>query len=393
MTPIDVAKARATTPGCERVLHLDHAGASLMSQPVLDAVVAHLRRSAEVGGYRAAAEAAPALDDTYGALATLLGCDTGEVALTDSATRAWTSAVYALPLTQRDQIITTRSEYGSNAIALLQLRARSGCELVLVDDDEAGAVDLDALARALEHGSTAFVSLTHVPTQSGLVNPAAEVGRLCREAGTTFVLDACQSAGQLPLDVADLGCHVLTATGRKFLRGPRGVGVLYVDHDLAVRLEPIVLDMFSATWVEPGRYEVREDARRFELWESDVAGRIGLGVAVWEALDRGVEEIAARIGMLATSLRDRLQDLDGVTVRDRGHHLCAITTFTVDGIPAQQVADRLRGRDVNVSVAVASSAQHDLPHRGLTSVVRASVHYLTTTEELDRFIETLAELT
>ena len=315
-----------------------------------------------------------------------------EVALTDSATRGWTSVVYGLPMAAGDRLITTRSEYGSNAIALLQLQARTGCEIVLVEDDEHGQVDLEALAIALDHEHVALVSLTHVPTQSGLVNPAAAVGRLCREAGVLFVLDACQSAGQLPLDVEELGCHVLSATGRKFLRGPRGTGLLYVQRELALQLEPLVLDLHAATWVAPERYEIRLDARRFEMWESDVAGRIGLGVAVDHALGWGLDAIAERNATLAVGLRGRLAEIPGVTVRDRGAQLCAITTFTVDGVSAQDVAERLQTEGVNVSSSTATSAQLDLPHRGLDAVVRASVHYVTTDDELDRAAALIAKI-
>lgn len=393
MSGIDVTTARAMTPGCAHVLHLNHAGASLLSQPVLDAVVGHLQLEAEIGGYEAASAASDAVEHTYDALASLLGCRRDEVALSDSATRGWTSAVHALPLSAGDRVITTRAEYGSNAIALLQLQRRTGCEIVLVEDDEHGQVDLDALSIALDHERVALVSLTHVPTQSGLVNPAADVGRLCRDAGALFVLDACQSAGQLPLDVAELGCHILTGTGRKFVRGPRGTGFLYVDRSLVEQLEPLVLDMFGATWVAPERYELRPDARRFELWEADVAGRVGLGVAVDQALAWGLDAIAERTTALAAGLRARLAALPGVEVRDRGVQLCAITTFTLEGVPAQQVADRLRAEGINVATSVATSAQLDLPHRGLDAVVRASVHYITTDDELDRFADVLGSLT
>jgi selenocysteine lyase/cysteine desulfurase len=385
VTTIDVRAARALTPGCERVLHLNHAGASLMTQPVLDAVVGHLRLESEIGGYEAAAQAADAIDHTYDAVAALISCERDEVALMDSATRGWAAAVYALPLRAGDRVITSRSEYGSNAIALLQLQRRTGCEIVLVEDDEHGQIDLDALSVALDHDHVGLVSLTHVPTQSGLVNPAAAVGALCREAGVLFVLDACQSAGQLPLDVAELGCHVLTATGRKFLRGPRGTGFLYVQRELVQQLEPVVLDLLAATWVSPTRYEIRPDARRFEMWESDIAGRIGLGVAIDQALGWGLNAIAAHNAALAAGLRARLAELPGVTLRDRGAQLCAITTFTVDGLPAADVVARLRAQGTNVTASVATSAQLDLPHRGLDAVVRASVHYVTTEEELDRF--------
>ncbi|HEX4868330.1 MAG TPA: aminotransferase class V-fold PLP-dependent enzyme [Acidimicrobiales bacterium] len=392
MTGIDVDRARDLTPGAAEVLHLNHAGASLLPQPVLDTVIAHLHREATTGGYEAAAEAAEALAAVYDSVAALLGCGPDEIALTDSATRGWASVVHSLPLRPGERVITGRAEYGSNAIALLQLQRRTGCELVLVDDDEHGQIDLDALAQALDHDHVGFVSLVHVPTQSGLVNPAAEVGRLCRGAEVLFVLDACQSAGQLPLDVAELGCHVLTATGRKFLRGPRGTGFAYVDRHLVQHLEPPMLDLLAATWVAPERYEIRPDARRFEMWEADIAGRLGLGAAVDHALSWGLDAIAARNATLAAGLRDRLSAIPGVTVRDRGARLCAITTFTIDGLEPEDVVARLRAQGTNVTASTATSAQLDLPHRGLRAVVRASVHYLTTDEELDRFAAQVAGL-
>lgn len=390
MGDIDVRRAREQTPGCSEVLHLDHAGASLPAQPVLDAVIGHLQLEATVGGYTAAARMGDAYEAVYDSVASLLGCARDEVALTDSASRGWTSAVHSVPLRAGDRLVTTRSEYGSNAIALLQLRRRTGCDLVLVDDDRAGQVDLDGLQRALDHATLTVVSLTHVPSHSGHVNPAAEVGRLCRAANAMFVLDASQSAGQLPLDVAELGCHILAATGRKFLRAPRGTGFLYVERDLCYQLEPTMIDMRSATWVAPDRYKLRRDARRFELWESSVAGRLGLGVAIDMAQALGLEAIAARNARLADGLRDRLRSIKGVEVHDRGEQQSAITTFTVGDGSARDLVETLRGEGINVSAVPVTSAQLDLPRRGLDGLVRASVHYLTTDDELDRFAARVA---
>ena len=389
---IDVDRARALTPGCEEVLHLNHAGASLLPQPVLDAVVGHLEREAHTGGYEAANEAAADLRRPYTALAELIGAQPDQIALLDSASRAWDMAVYSLPLEPRDRVLIGRAEYGANAISLLQLQGRTGCQIVLIDDDEHGQIDLDALERALQEDETAMVSLVHVPTQSGLVNPAVEVGRLCREAGVLFVLDACQSAGQLPLDVTELGCGILTGNGRKFLRGPRGTGFLWMHPELLPRIEPVMLDLHAASWVAPDRYEIRADAGRFEMWERDAAAQIGLGVAVDHALGWGIEAIAERNAGLAAGLRARLAELPGVTVRDRGAQLCAITTFTVDGIGPAEVQERLRAVGVNVSVSTLDSAQLDLSNRGLESVVRASLHYVTTEEELDRFASLLRDV-
>jgi cysteine desulfurase/selenocysteine lyase len=389
---IDVDRARALTPGCDTVLHLNHAGASLLPQPVLDAVVGHLELEARTGGYEAAAEAAPALERTYAALAELLGAEADQIALLDSASRAWDMAVYSLPLEPQDRVLIGRAEYGANAISLLQLQRRTGCQLVLVEDDEHGQMDLDALDRALREDETAMVSLVHVPTQSGLVNPAVEVGRLCNEHGVLFVLDACQSAGQLPLDVRELGCGILTGNGRKFLRGPRGTGFLWMHPDLIERVEPVMLDLHAASWVAPDRYEIRGDAGRFEMWERDAAAQVGLGVAVDHALGWGIEAIAKRNAVLAAGLRARLEEIPGVVVRDRGEQLCAICTFTVESMEPEEVRSRLRVDGINVSVSTLDSAQLDLAHRGLDSVVRASLHYVTTEEELDAFAAGLRSL-
>jgi selenocysteine lyase/cysteine desulfurase len=389
---LDVDKARALTPGCERVLHLNHAGASLLPQPVLDAVIGHLELESQIGGYEAAEAAAPQLERTYAALAELIGASASDIALTDSNTAAWNAAVHAFPLTEGHRVVLTRAEYGSNAISLLQLRDRTGCELVLVDDDADGQVDLADLERALAEGPVAFVSLVHVPTGSGLVNPAEEVGRLCRAAGVPLVLDACQAVGQLPVDVEAIGCDVLTGNGRKFLRGPRGTGFLYVRPSLLPRLRPITLDLRSATWVAPDLYEVRPDVRRFEQWEADVAARIGLGVAADHALGWGIDAIADRDTTLAEGLRHRLTAVPGVTVHDKGAHRCAITTFTVAGRSPDEVRLALRDQAVNVSVTAVSQAQYDLPHRALGDVVRASLHYVTTEDELDRFSSLIGEL-
>lgn len=389
---IDVDRARSLTPGCQHVLHLNHAGASLLPQPVLDAVVGHLELEARIGGYEAAEAAQPALEGVYASLGRLLGSGADEIALVDSATTAWNAAVGALPVATGDRVLCTRAEYGANAISLLLLQERTGCELVVVEDDADGQVDLDAFAAALKAGPVAFASLVHVPTGSGLVNPAAEVGRLCQDAGVPLVLDACQSVGQLPIDVEAIGCSILTASARKFLRGPRGVGFLYVHRDLLPRLHPRTLDLRSAEWVAPDRYEARSDMRQLEQFEADIAARVGLGAAVDHALEWGIDAIAERVGRLAEDLRGRLAAIPGVTVHDKGSHRCAITTSAVDGVAATEVAARLREQAINVSVVLPGFAQHDLPHRGLGELVRASVHYVTTEAELDQAADAVAAL-
>jgi cysteine desulfurase / selenocysteine lyase len=387
---IDLERARRETPGCAHVVHLNNAGSALPPSCVVDAVVDHLRLEARIGGYEAADAAGAQAERTYQAIAALLGCSPDEIALVENATRAWDMAFYALRFAPGDRILTARAEYASNAIALLQVAARTGARVEFVPDDASGQLDVDALARMLDE-RVKLVAVTHVPSHGGLVNPAEAIGRLTRAAGVPFLLDGCQSVGQMPIDVERIGCDMLSATGRKFLRGPRGTGFLYVRRGLIERLEPPFLDLHAATWTAPHRFQVRADARRFENWEKNVAGTIGLGVAVDYALGWGLEPIAQRVVGLAGRLRAMLAELPGVTVHDRGQDRCGIVTFSSDQRDATAVAAALRGLNINVSVSPVSYAVMDLGARGLPDLVRASVHYYNSDDELDRLCDALAQ--
>jgi selenocysteine lyase/cysteine desulfurase len=344
-----------------------------------------------MGGYEAAAAAADQVERTYAAIAQLINCRVDEIAVVENATRAWDMAFYGLSLGPGDRILTARAEYASNVIAFLQVAERTGAVVEVIDNDESGQLSVSDLRRRLSNGKgpVKLVAITHVPTQGGLVNPAEEVGAAAREAGVPFLLDACQSIGQLPVDVDRIGCDMLSATGRKFLRGPRGTGFLYVRREFLNQLEPPFLDLHAATWTAPDKYEIRPDARRFENWETNYAAKIGLGVAVDYALSWGLEAIEARVTGLADRLRERLTSVSGARVHDQGRRRCGIVTFTVDGVSAQEVQQRLHDEGVNVSVSLVDYARLDLQARGLPDLVRASVHYYNTDEELDRLLASL----
>ncbi|MBT5774289.1 MAG: aminotransferase class V-fold PLP-dependent enzyme [Dehalococcoidia bacterium] len=388
---IDLDRVRADTPGVAHVAHLNNAGAALMPQPVLDAQLGHLQLEAEIGGYEAAARNADRVEHTYDAIARLLNCEREEVALVENATRAWDMAFYSLPLGPGDRILTAMAEYASNYIAFLEVARKTGAEIVPVPDDEHGQLDVAAL-KSLVDERTKLIAVTHVPTNGGLVNPAAAIGRVAREAGVPFLLDACQSVGQLPIDVREIGCTMLSATSRKYLRGPRGVGFLYVQRDWIERLEPVFLDMRAAEWVEPDRYEVRADARRFETWETNVAGQLALGVAIDYALDLGIDAIQQRVYSLADDLRFALTAIPGVTVADQGAERCGIVTFHVDGVPASELQSSLSEASINTTVAVPSGTLLDSRARALPDLVRASVHYYNSEQELERLLNIVGKV-
>jgi len=382
---IDLAQARADTPSCETLLHFNSAGASLMPQPVYNAVTHHLQLEQTIGGYEAHAQAADEVDAFYTEFAKLLNASPDEIAYIENATRAWDMAFYALPLQAGDRILTHESEYVSNYLALLQQAERRGLHIDLVPSDVHGQVDVSAMRDRITD-KTKLIALTHVPTQGGLVNPAEEVGALAKEAGLIYLLDACQSAGQLPLDVKKLNCHVLTGTGRKFLRGPRGTGFLYVSNNFIEQLDPPFVDLHSATWVRDDGFEFVAGAKRFENWESFYAGRIGLMHAVRYANAIGLEAIDERNTALAARLRSELDALKGVTVADLGQRRCGIVTFSKERLDAHELANTLRQQHMNVSVALFTSARLDFSRRQLNNLNRASLHYFNTDEEIDRFV-------
>lgn len=379
---IDLAAERARTPGCADQVFLDSAGSSLPTQDVVDAVVGHLRREAEIGGYRAAEERADDLAAVPGAVARLIGCTPDLVALTDSATRAWNLVVTALPWQPGDRILINGSEYASNAIALLQRARLDGCTVEVVPSTPDSPVDLDVLEEMLDE-RVRLVSLVHVPTNSGQVAPVRAVVERAHRVGALVLLDACQSVGQLAIDVDELGVDALSATGRKWLRAPRGTGFLYVRRALLDSLEPSAADLRGATWTAPAAYELRADAARFELWEHDVAGRLGLKEAVEHLLRLGPEEVEQAVRRNAAGLRSALGELPGVALRDVGPDLCGIVSFTIDGVDPDEVRRRLLDERVTVSVSGAASTRLDMTRRELAAVVRASPHYFVGPDDLD----------
>ncbi|MEV0945508.1 aminotransferase class V-fold PLP-dependent enzyme [Rhodococcus sp. NPDC049939] len=388
---LDLEQARQDTPGCLDKVFLESAGSSLSPTQVLDAMFAHLRREAEVGGYVAAIERSSDLAAVKTSLGRLIGADADSIALADGATTSWNRFFHAVPLRPGDRVLISEVEYASNAIALLKRSQEAGATIDVIPSDPTGQIDVYALADLLDD-RVRLVSLVHVPTNSGLVNPVREVSDLAHAHGALVLLDACQSVGQITIDVSELGVDALSGTGRKWLRGPRGTGFLYVRPELIATLEPASVDLHSAEWTAADAYQPVTDASKFETWECAVAARLGLGVAVDYLLDLGPSEVEAAVLTAADHLRSGLTDMTGVTVRDLGARRCGIVSFTIDGLDPADVTKRLAARNVTVTSSLRANTLLDMSARGLDSVVRASPHYFCSPDDLERFLSEVRQL-
>ncbi|MFW2532774.1 MULTISPECIES: aminotransferase class V-fold PLP-dependent enzyme [unclassified Legionella] len=391
MSDLAINQVRADTPGCQLVLHFNNAGAALPPNAVVTAMKEHLDLEATTGGYEAAALHLSQSEKMYVNAARLIHCKPEEIAFVDNATRAWEMAFYSFQFKKGDRILTACCEYASNYLAFLHRAKRVGVDIEVIANDQYGQLDLGDLQKKIDK-RIKLIAITHVPTQGGLINPIIEVGKIAKQEGIPYLVDTTQSIGQMPINVEAIGCDFLCATGRKYLRGPRGTGFLYARNSVLSQYEPPFIDLHAARWISDNDYQLRTDARRFETWEQNIAAKIGLGVAIEYALELGIDVIWQRIQYLATRLRQQLATLPSVALHDLGQHQCGIVTFTCKGITPAVIQQELSKQKINVSISLQEYARLDLAPRNLPALVRASVHYYNNEEEIDQFCNALQAL-
>jgi len=390
---LDVEGLRADTPGCQECVHLDNAGAALMPRPVLAAIREHLELEARIGGYAAADARAEAIADAYQAVAELLGCRPRNVAMVENATVAVAQALSSIPFAPGDAILTTNNDYASNQIMFLALGRRFGVEVVRAPDLEEGGVDPQAMCELVRRRRPKLVAVTQMPTDSGLLQPVQEIGKLCQELEVPFLVDGCQTVGQLPLDVGKLQCDFFAGSSRKFLRGPRGSGFLIVSDRLLERgVEPLLPDLRGARWEASDRYRIEDSAQRFENWDFSYLSVLGTGAAARYALALDAKAVMQRSRSLAARARRRLGEVAGVRALDRGAWLGAIASFAVDGWEPEALQAELRRRRINANVSYRRWNQIDFERQGLDWTLRVSPHYYNTEDEIDVVAAAVAEL-
>ncbi|MEY9862347.1 selenocysteine lyase/cysteine desulfurase [Catenulispora sp. GAS73] len=390
---LDVAALRAETPGCAEVVHFNNAGCGLIPAPVLRPVLEHLELEARIGGYEAAARRSEAVADFYAAIGSVVGCAPENIAFASSATHAFATGLSAIPFEPGDVILTTRNDFVSHQIAFLSLRKRLGVQIVHAPDAPEGGVDVTAMAELMKRHRPRLVAATHIPTNSGLIQPVAEIGRHCRALDLLYLVDACQSVGQIPVDVEAIGCDLLTATCRKYLRGPRGSGFLYVsDRVLDAGYEPLFIDMHGSRWVAPDRYQPAETAARFEDWEFPYSTVLGCAAAARYAEGVGMQAGGTRALALAADLRTRLSAIPGIRVLERGTALGALVTFTIEGWEPQPFKAALDARGINSALSFREFAVFDFGDKNVDWCLRLSPHYFNTEEEVAAVASAVAEL-
>ena len=387
----EIEQIRAATRGTAERKHFNNAGSSLPTDLVVDTVIRYLKEEATYGGYETEARYSQQLEQVYALIARLLHARTDEIAIVENASVAWHLAFNGIDFAKDDEVITSEMEYVTNMIGFLNLRKTHGIQIMVVPNDARGNFSMSAFEDLLSP-RTKLIAITHIPSTAGNVLPVAEIGKIARRQGVLYLLDACQSAGHIPLDVESIGCDMLAVTGRKYLRAPRGTGFLYVRKAVQDRLKLLFMDGHSVDWVSEQDFKARDDARRFELYEKNRALVLGLGAAVGYALDLGIDRIWRRIQELAAMLRSRLAAIDGVTVHDRGDQLSGIVTFSVDSVDSALVRERLAEKKINVSIGKAVSTLVYMSRRHLDSVVRASVHYYNTEEEIESLCASIAAM-
>lgn len=370
-------------------IFLNNAGSSLMPRQVVDAMMDYLKQEEQFGGYEVANKNIELLESFYDETAKLINCKSSNIAFATSATDAYTKALSSIVFKEGDVIITTIDDYISNQITFISLQKKLKLKIIRAKNLSDHELDLEDLEELITKYNPKLVAVTHIPTNSGLIQDVEGVGKICKKYGVLYLVDACQSVGQLFVDVEKIGCDFLTATGRKFMRGPRGTGFLYVsDRILEQNYAPLLLDMRGANWTEYDDYELFKTAKRFEHWEVSYASLLGFTEAVKYANNIGIHAIEHYNKGLSERLRGNLKN-SGFQVWDQGNRLSSIITFCGPDGDLENIQKVLKENNIFFSVTYKNSALIDFTNKNINGIVRLSPHYFNTVEEIEKVSEIL----
>ncbi|MGL6093599.1 MULTISPECIES: aminotransferase class V-fold PLP-dependent enzyme [unclassified Pseudomonas] len=391
MSPLQIQHLREATPGCQSgLVHFNHAGASLPSQATLDAIIEQLQREARDGPMEAGEQGAILVEKARRAAGQLLNAPASAIAFASSGSTAWSMAFQALgPWQPGDRILVGRHEWGGN-LASMELAIQAGARVEVIPCDASGAACPVALEAMLD-AKVKLIDLTWLPANGGLINPAQAIGDVARRHAIPYFIDAGQAVGQLPVDVQALQCDVLKSAGRKHLRGPRGTALLYIRPDFLPHLNPAQRDVFSAPWTAEG-FDLRNDARRFETSEVSFALLAGLGNALHEINQLGIERVWQRVLQTSARIREALRQIPGISLHDLGNTHSGLIAFNLAGWDSFELKQRLGVKRINIGANGVAYTPLDMQARGLSSVARISVSPLNTDDDIELLVKALREL-
>lgn len=389
------------------LIYLDSGATSQRPLAVLDAertFASTLNAAVHRGAHTLAAEATEVFEDARATLARFIGADEEEVVWTSNATEGINLVAYALSnasagrggeaaaplrLGPGDEIVTTEMEHHANLVPWQELAARTGATLQVIPLDDDGALRMDEAARLISP-RTRLVAVTHVSNVLGVVNPVEQVVALAREVGALVLLDACQSAPHLPLDVKAVDVDFAVLSGHKML-GPTGIGALYGRRELLEIMPPFLTGGSMITTVTTTSAEYLPPPQRFEAGTQRVSQAVALAEAVRYLERVGMPRIAAHEAELGHRLVQGLSAIDGVRVLGSGIDLprVGLASFDVAGIHSHDVGQFLD--DAGIAVRVGHHCAQPLHRRlGVTSSTRASTYLYSTRDEVDAVIDGVA---
>jgi selenocysteine lyase/cysteine desulfurase len=391
-TEEEIKKFRDETTGCRFVNHLNNAGAGLMPDVVTRAILEHTKLEAQLGGYEASDAREEAILDFYNQAALLINAKPTNIAFTASATDSFSRALSSIPFQAGDTILTDRDDFISNQVQFLSLEKRLGVKLVRVNNAEEGGIDLNDLQEKLQSIKPKLLAITHIPTNSGQVQPAEKIATIWSDfkkdhLRSWYILDVCQSIGQRNINVQKLKCDFLSVTNRKFLRGPRGTGFLYIsDETLADELEPMFIDMRGADWTSENKYQQQKTAKRFEDWEFAYSLVIGSAKAIEYCRNAGIDKITGAINLLSTHLRSSLANNSKIRLLEKSPDVSSSVTLTVAGLSPDKIVNELRSKHINVVASYRQFAVLDFNDKNVDWAIRVSPHYYNTIDEVNTFV-------
>ena len=383
-------KHRQDTIGCHNKIFFNNAGSSLMPSQALESMINYLQTENMAGGYDLAQAQSESINNFYKEVAILLNCRQDNIAFANSATDAYAKALSSIDFQKNDVIITTSDDYISNQIAFISLKKRFGIKLIRTKKMHNNELDFHDFEKKIKKYQPKLIAATHIPTNTGLVQNVEKIGHLCQKYKTLFLLDACQSVGQMQVDVQKIKCDFLTATGRKFLRGPRGTGFLFVsDRELRKNLEPLFIEQQGAIWTSKNEYKTIKSAKRFESWEKPIAAIIGFTTALHYLNAIGIKNIQKYNQQISLYFRQKLNKIPHLLMMDRGLQLSSIiTVYPKDG-SLEKMEHVLKINNICYSVATKDNAIIDFESKKVDWVIRFSPHYYNTIEEIDTVIDIL----